>query len=59
MYKRQGVVALNLSGEVVCHLRESVAFDLDDDAYLQKIGRSVEEMCIRDRMMTLWRRLWV
>lgn len=39
-----GVVALNLSGEVVCHLRESVAFDLDDDAYLQKIGRSVEEI---------------
>ena len=33
-----GVVANNLSGEVVCHLRESVAFDLEDDAYLQKIG---------------------
>lgn len=39
-----GVVAINLSGEVVCHLRESVAFDLEDDAYLQKIGKSVEEI---------------
>ena len=37
-----GVVAY-WYGEVVCHLRESVAFDLDDDAYLQKIGKSVEE----------------
>ena len=39
-----GVVAINLSGEVVCHLRESVAFDLEDDAYLQKIGKSGEEI---------------
>ena len=43
-YVADARIAINLSGEVVCHLRESVAFDLEDDAYLQKIGKSVEEI---------------
>lgn len=42
-----GGVALDLSGEVVCHLRESMVFDLDDDRYLQKIGELVE--AIKDK----------
>lgn len=37
-----GGVAIDLSGEVVCHLRKSIAFDLDEDRYLQKIGELVE-----------------
>lgn len=37
-------VVVDLTGEVVCVLKESVIFDLDSEEYLQKIGNIVQKI---------------
>lgn len=37
-------VAINLSGETMAHVRKRIEFNLNDDAYLRKLGEIVEKV---------------